>query len=175
MLRRPRRHDLATGALICTLLGLGACSAGPEPSPSASPEVSTTPSATPAPASAQFNLFLVEPAAHTAAFRVAVQPDPAAGTETEHTFCASGSTQERPCDPSPYAYTIRLDDLPPGTTVSYRFERVDTDGSVEVLDQGSAPVDRALIREVTYPEPVATGCRSRSCEIQPGPGLVGLA
>jgi hypothetical protein len=146
------------GALLSTVLALGACSAEPAPSSAASGGApSPVPSVTPVAATAQFNLFLTDPAAHTAAFRVVIQSGPVAADATEHTLCGAGTTGTDPCDPSPYAYTIRIADLPPGGTVTYRFERVDTDGSVEVLDQGSAPVDRALIREVTYPEPVPTG------------------
>ncbi len=150
---RRRRRGAAAGSLVLGLLMLAACGFAPSSSPSTSPASSTPPASRTGPATAQFNLFLGEPPAHTASFGLFVQTNPASIDRPQRVFCGTGGGDTPPCDPSPYPFTIRIEDLSVGVILDYRFERRDTDGSIEVLDQGTAPIDRALVREVTYPAP----------------------
>jgi hypothetical protein len=150
-MRWPRR-GAAAGLLPLVLLILAGCTSAASPSPigpAASPATPASP--TPGAATAQFNLFLDQTPAQTASFSLFVQTSPAAIDETARTFCGTGGGDTPPCDSSPYPFTIRIENLPVGGRLDYRFERHATNGTVEVLSQGSAPLDRALVREVTYP------------------------
>ncbi len=150
------RRAVVAGALGL-LLACGACAANPSPSPTgALPSPTASASAGDAAATAQFNLFLRAPVPHTTAFRLFVQTDPPAVDETHRVFCGSATGDPQACDPSRFPLTVRVGGLMGGSMLSYRFERVDSDGSVETLDQGSARLDRALIREFTYPTPAPT-------------------
>ncbi len=173
----PRTARLGIGlAAAGILIVMSACGAVSSTTPgstatAAHPVASSSPTA----GSAQFNLFLTEPAAHTTSFGLYLQTDPASIGQDQLEFCGSGTLAPRPCDPGRQPLTILVGDLPAGTVLVYRFERIDDSGTIEVLNEGRAVLDRALVREATYPEPSATQAISTTMQIRFLPGLVGLA
>ncbi len=172
---RTARLDIGLAA-AGILITMSACGAEPSATPGGTATAThSVASSSPAPGSAQFNLFLIEPAAHTASFGLYLQTDPASIGQDQLEFCGSGTLAPRPCEPGRQPLTIRVGDFPAGTVLVYRFERIDDDGTIEVLSEGRAVLDRALVREATYPEPAATQAVSATTEIRFLPGLVGLA
>ena len=143
-------------AMLLAALLVSACSAS-SPNPSASGTAGpSVPAATPpTAATAQFNLDLGDVPPGTAAVDLVVSVDGAA--EVRHPFCGTGPDDPRPCVAGERPLTVRIEGIAHHAVLDYRFERVATDGSAEVIAADQAIVDRALVRETTYPPPSASG------------------
>ena len=144
-------------AMLLAVLLVTACGApSPNPSGSGTPGASpSVPDATaPTTATAQFNLDLGKVPPGTAALDLVVSVDGAA--EVRHAFCGTGPDAPQPCAASERPLTVRLEGLAHDAVLDYRFERVATDGTAEVIAADQAVVDRALVRETVYPPPSAS-------------------
>jgi len=145
-------------AMLLASLLVTACSA-PSPNPTGSGTAGPSPSVPaatpPTAATAQFNLDLGDVPPGTAAVDLVVSVDGAA--EVRHPFCGTGPEAPQPCAASERPLTVRIEGIAHDAVLEYRFERVATDGSAEVIAADQAIVDRALVRETTYPPPSASG------------------
>ncbi len=84
---------------------------------------------------ARFTLVLTATSAETRAFAVYLEASPATSTQTLFALC--GEASGPPCDLAHSPFTLNFSSFAVGTALLFRIERLTTDGTVEVLSQGS--------------------------------------